>query len=411
MSNWQNMGEIMKNRWPDKNIAEMDMPTGMGVMFGITSFNRWLFKLDHTEDGLIDPNLIWEYAEKRTLELIKELAKDDQYINSLEKTLNDRIGHPVWTDDIFHQPNYGMFTFYYLTNAALNPFAEEVRYTALNEKVSNYIQDIFSKAALRLGCDLSKANFGFGMGSPSIFLHQNKNLAEDVIENIERRPDVISLQLFDGRIHVRCVNKRLITPYDNEHRRIVLLDEILEHRAYFTQDEIEEFELLLNKSGLLENELQSFFEAHPKFIFHSDYNEIQPQITLEDEDGKLLRPDFFMRPIGRRLWEILDLKLPYVPLLANSRDREGLSFHVHRGVNQLMNYSRFFDNPRNREKVFKETGIDCFKPALTLVIGNKSNVDEALWNRVIDQERPFVKIMGYDEMLERAKRYSLRLER
>ena len=50
-------GDILKEKWDAQDIAEMKMPTMMGLMFGITSFNRWVFRLDHTEDGLIDEQL------------------------------------------------------------------------------------------------------------------------------------------------------------------------------------------------------------------------------------------------------------------------------------------------------------------------------------------------------------------
>jgi hypothetical protein len=141
-----------------------------------------------------------------------------------------------------------------------------------------------------------------------------------------------------------------------------------------------------------------------------DYDEIRPQISLIDESNEKLIPDFFLKPVGKELWDILDIKLPSANLVAGSRKRRSLSSAVHRGNAQLMNYAKFFDDPKNREKVFKVTGIDCFKPRLTLVIGKKKNVDEKSWNQIIAQERPFVNIVGYDELLEKARRNCIEFE-
>jgi hypothetical protein len=210
-------------------------------------------------------------------------------------------------------------------------------------------------------------------------------------------------------VRIVCANKRLLTAYDRDHPRFALLDEVVDPQRFYAKEEIQELEELINRPGVRELELQLFLEAHPKFLLYGDYDEVSPQVILVDEDNKELRPDFFLRPSGRNLWEIMDIKLPAVDLLAGPKNRKCLSSSVHRGVSQLMQYARFFENPRNRDRVFRETGIDCFKPRLTLVIGKKSNVDEALWNQIIEQERPFVHIMGFDEMLDRARKYALHI--
>ena len=40
---------------------------------------------------------------------------------------------------------------------------------------------------------------------------------------------------------------------------------------------------------------------------------------------------------------------------------------------------------------------------LTLVIGRRSNVDEDRWRQMIENERPMVDIVGFDELLDRAR--------
>jgi hypothetical protein len=402
-------GMVHTNRWEAHDLAEMSMPTQLGLMFGVTSYNRWVFQLDHTDDGLIDPDMLWDYAAKRITDLATSLAAQREYVEMLATELYDRVGTSVMACPMHHNPVYGKAIYYYLTNALLDPFCRQDAYEALQSKVSEQIESIFHRAAGQYGIDISKASFGFGFGSPIIFRHQRPEFTAELIRKIDARPDSIGFRYTDGRVRIVCANKRLLTAYDRDHPRFALLDEVVDPQRFYAKEEIQELEELINRPGVRELELQLFLEAHPKFLLYGDYDEVSPQVILVDEDNKELRPDFFLRPSGRNLWEIMDIKLPAVDLLAGPKNRKCLSSSVHRGVSQLMQYARFFENPRNRDRVFRETGIDCFKPRLTLVIGKKSNVDEALWNQIIEQERPFVHIMGFDEMLDRARKYALHI--
>jgi hypothetical protein len=73
----------------------------------------------------------------------------------------------------------------------------------------------------------------------------------------------------------------------------------------------------------------------------------------------------------------------------------------------LSNQSRFvvvicFRNPQQQLLDAEET---C---RLTLVIGKKKNVDEKCWNQIIEQERPYANIIGFDELLDKAKKTCFR---
>src|SRR5688572_26264899 len=57
--------EVFKEHWLTEDIAHMDMPTHRDVPFGIYAYNRWIFQLDHFEDGIIKPESVCEHAQLR----------------------------------------------------------------------------------------------------------------------------------------------------------------------------------------------------------------------------------------------------------------------------------------------------------------------------------------------------------
>ncbi|MFX0199825.1 MAG: Shedu anti-phage system protein SduA domain-containing protein [Candidatus Hodarchaeota archaeon] len=378
---------VDKKDWRISDVAHVDVPN-VG-MTGCDSFSRWIFLLDHVENDLIIPKMIWPRASSHIIELANSLAKNDTYLNELAEKLSSDAGWPMYA------------IFYYLTNSCFDPSVKEGEFY---DKASSNIRSIFLKGALECNLDFKDVDFAFGIGNPTTFINRARDRTIHTIKEIEARPDSMQLQFVEGRIEVTPSNKRKLYVYDKKKPRMILLDQIVDSRSFFTEDEIEEFELLLNKPTVSEAQLQKFLIDNPKFLYNLDYDEIRPQVSLIDESGSILRPDFFLKPIGKRLWDILDIKLPNVTLVAGSPGRKSLSHYVHRGKAQLMNYAKFFDDPRNRERIFEATGIDCFSPRLTLVIGKKKNVDEEQWNQIIAQERPFVNIIGYDELLERAKK-------
>jgi hypothetical protein len=400
-----NSAQVHKHDWVSADFAQVDMPTGEGTAFGVTSYNRWLFHVDHMENNLIAPNMILEKARQDILKLVNRLATDKIYMKSLREVLYDNIGY-TRSGSLVHIPHYGIATLYYLTNASFPKFDDKKRERFIS-RISNEVRQIFIKSSQDLKIDLDMADFGFGYGDPNAFLVNNRDETIRAIKEIESRPDSLQLQFVEGKIEVTTSNKRSLYAYDKEKPKLIILDEFVDSKSYFKNNEIEDFENLLNKENLTELEIQKFLEENPKFLYVLDYDEIRPQVCLADESGDALKPDFFLKPVGKRLWDILDIKLPNVNLVAGSANREGFSYNIHRGKSQLMNYADYFDNPENREKLRKITGIDCFKPRLTLLIGKKGNVNEELWNQIIAQERPFVNIVGYDELLERAKKYRL----
>jgi hypothetical protein len=88
----------------------------------------------------------------------------------------------------------------------------------------------------------------------------------------------------------------------------------LDRDNFGIQYEVEQFEALLNDPKVTEATLQQFFENHPHFLMAARLMQALPHVPLHGKDGKLLMPDFLLKPIVAfqrdSNWEVLDLKLP-----------------------------------------------------------------------------------------------------
>jgi hypothetical protein len=407
---YSELWKVEKDTWVDSDSAYIDIPNEGGIL-GSTSYSRWLFYLDHVENDLILPGMVWKRAQQDVKKLASNIASDKAYLRTLKEKLYDRYGKESCEvvlekgkHVLLHCPTHGHLTIYYLTNVNFDPENNVQDFKGFTNALSADIRATFIDSSKQFGIDLAEANFNCGIGTPRTFLRGNKDNAIKAIKEIEARPDSIQIQFVENRIQVIPSNKRKLFAYDSKKPRLVTLDQVIDSTSFFCENEIEEFENLLNKPSLREEEIQKFLTKRPKFLFSLDYDEIKPQVSLIDDSGSELIPDFFLKPVGKAYWDILDIKLPDVQLISGSLNRKGLSHYVHRGNAQLMNYAKFFDDPKNKEKMVKLTGIRCFKPRLTLVIGKKKNIDEECWNQIIAQERPIVNILGFDELIERAKR-------
>lgn len=166
-------------------------------------------------------------------------------------------------------------------------------------------------------------------------------------------------------------------------------------------EEFEELRGLALDPSTKEADIQHFFELHPKFLLGGRYSGIRPQFVLQHEDGGKLIPDFFLKPIGSEWWDILDLKLPKVPLFVGRRGRMRLSAEVRRSIAQMLEYREFFEDYRNRE-VIAASGIQCFRPSLILLIGmDHEGIDPLDVRRVLDRETT-VSVKTYRELLAEA---------
>jgi hypothetical protein len=146
------------------------------------------------------------------------------------------------------------------------------------------------------------------------------------------------------------------------------------------------------------------YEEHPHFLTFQRAAEPIPHIQFKSRDGRLLIPDFILKPIVAverdSNWEVLDLKRPQVRLLSGPVRRLQLSHEVHKAIRQLRDYGDYFHNAENTEKVEQVLGHRVRRPRLAVLIGRlpKKPQLEAL---EAEQERvPDVRIVTYDEILE-----------
>ncbi len=150
--------------------------------------------------------------------------------------------------------------------------------------------------------------------------------------------------------------------------------------AYGIQYEIEIFEALINRPGVTEGDLQNFFEENPHFLVCARPAEPLPHVPLTSTDGKLLVPDFVLKPIVAvqrdSNWEVLDLKKPQVRLLAGKAQRVRLSHEVMQAIAQLRDYGDYFRNPNNSATVEMALGHRLRHPKLAVLIGRMPKREE-----------------------------------
>lgn len=175
------------------------------------------------------------------------------------------------------------------------------------------------------------------------------------------------------------------------------------------QYEVELFEALINKPDVSEHDIQRFFEEHPHFLLLTRLMQALPQVHLPDGMGKLLIPDFILKPIValQRLresnWQVLDLKRPQAKLLAGPSDHRRFSSEVFQAITQVKDYREHFENPQNTAAVTKILGHPLKHPKLAVLIGRMPSSSEV---EVLEKEQarePQVSVVTYDEILERQK--------
>jgi hypothetical protein len=166
------------------------------------------------------------------------------------------------------------------------------------------------------------------------------------------------------------------------------------------QLEVEQFEALINREDIQEQQLQQFFEEHPHFL--STLHTPLPHVRLRNKNGKLLIPDFVLKPIVAQQrdsrWQVLELKLPQEQLLTRRASRRQLSANVMSAVAQLRDYRHHFEHA-DAEELAHVLGHPVKRPRLGVLIGRLANTDvEALE----EQQRYLtdVTIVTYDEILE-----------
>jgi len=177
--------------------------------------------------------------------------------------------------------------------------------------------------------------------------------------------------------------------------------------AFGIQYEVETFDALINDPKVTELDLQRFFEENPHFLISTRLMQALPHVPLIDEHGKLLVPDFVIKPIVAvqrdSNWEILDLKHPQAKLLAGPSNHKRFSQDVVKAINQVKDYKDHFENPAHATAITNLLGHPLRHPRLGVLIGRlpAGTEMEALENA--QSREPEVRIVTYDEILETQK--------
>jgi hypothetical protein len=170
---------------------------------------------------------------------------------------------------------------------------------------------------------------------------------------------------------------------------------------------IEELENLLNNKETTESQLQIFFERNPQFLKGIDYEDVIAHPVLErDGDGDLI-PDFFLKPRGRELIDIVDLKLPRAKLLVGKKDRKKVSGSVSEAIAQVREYRDYFERPEYRERIARKYGVRAYRPTTIVVIGRQpSDHSEEKVQQIFSDLPSHVRLMTYDDIWNRAKAFA-----
>jgi hypothetical protein len=180
--------------------------------------------------------------------------------------------------------------------------------------------------------------------------------------------------------------------------------ESLFERAFPNVKGIEQLEDAIEGEQSTEAALARLFEDNPHILLNLGYQKIISQPSLQPSDGGSLRPDFVLMPTSGKLCDILELRLPRVPLMTGTDQRRRFSTSVHHAINVLRHYEDHFKDPRHRQYFAQKYGMLCYRPRLLLLAGRSEHSDESLMRvRDIELEVPALKVITYDLLLEAAK--------
>lgn len=232
------------------------------------------------------------------------------------------------------------------------------------------------------------------------FFYKNKDDTNNT--PIEKEQENIGIVLVDNKIRVVSVSKdgayRFIDGNESTHGILY----IASAEALSVKSAIEELECLMNNPNSKESAFQDFFERYPKLITNDEYKRAHSHVTLSRDEGNLI-PDFLLEPLDQNsLCDILELKLPTEQIYVIRKNRISYSSAVIEACAQLREYSRYFDEKANRDKITNRYGLLAYKPKMIVIIGRKGDIDP-ISRQNIHSDIPQLVLRTYDEILSRAK--------
>jgi hypothetical protein len=176
------------------------------------------------------------------------------------------------------------------------------------------------------------------------------------------------------------------------------------------QEELEEaigvLTQMLDGGESSERAFQNYFETHPIVMSTLGYCDTRakprlglPEHLRQSTGLKYLEPDFIAaRPTG--LWEIVDLKLPQEKLFRTTPFRQTFYAKVNEYISQVVNYSDYFDDHHNHQKVKATLGVDIHKRVdVVLIIGRDGEVDKVALHEELRKRSNRVTFYTYDDIL------------
>ncbi len=180
---------------------------------------------------------------------------------------------------------------------------------------------------------------------------------------------------------------------------------VLKDERFFLSQAIEELTELINLPNVSEVAIQDFFVKNPSFIMGDVYDQVLSQPILERiDDGSVWIPDFMLRPVGRKLCDILEIKLPQSRFVTRKGTRRiRLASEVHTAVAQLREYAAYFDEPRHRRLFSDKYGLSAYKPNRLIIIGRRPSWLDEYSSRDIESELLTARVRTYDDLLDEAR--------
>ena len=215
--------------------------------------------------------------------------------------------------------------------------------------------------------------------------------------------EYVALALEDGRIRLVCLSAdgryRFLDTCQNYHSLLY----VVSSETHLFKLAVEELEHLINDPKSKESDLQDFFERNPTFILPEDYKFAHAHITLADESGESLIPDFMLEPSDQhKLCDLLELKLPKHKVYVGTDRRKRFSSEVAEAAAQLREYRKFFDDSAKRNKAYETYGLLSYKPKMFLIIGRRCEINPFV-SRDIQSAIPELVLKTYDDVLSRAQ--------
>ncbi|HEY5956593.1 MAG TPA: Shedu anti-phage system protein SduA domain-containing protein [Polyangiaceae bacterium] len=238
---------------------------------------------------------------------------------------------------------------------------------------------------------------------PAFLRRQIKWFAD--VDLRERLTQLILLPDGSGKVHIQTYQgfAAHAARDQNSASRIVRPHNVACVSAGRLENAIAEFEQLLNRSDLREEEIQNFLDHQPLFLQSLGYKRAHSHVALvrEEEASKLI-PDFILEPLDTGWCDILDLKLPNKRVVVGNPDRRRLSAHVQELIAQLREYGAYFDSPAGRDFLQRERGLRCYRPRLIGIIGNTLGYRDPEARRALTAYSD-VRLVGFDELVQLTK--------